>query len=86
MMNCSKTEIRLKPQNGKIPLARDGEGKGHKDWEKTIDQPLQKRWVCGVAEEDNDRLGSSNGPHTNDLWTQKYTRLCIKALIFYGYK
>jgi hypothetical protein len=40
-------------------------------------QPLQKGpaitkgWVCGVAEEDSDWLGSSTGPHTNEVWTGK---------------
>jgi hypothetical protein len=28
-----------------------------------------KGWVCGVAEKDSDWLGSSNGPHTKEVWT-----------------
>jgi hypothetical protein len=28
-----------------------------------------KGWVCGVAEEDSDWLGSSTGPHTKEVWT-----------------
>jgi hypothetical protein len=45
-----------------------------------------KGWVCGVAEEDSDWLGSAIGPHTKEVWTGKITRLCSKALISYGYK
>jgi hypothetical protein len=30
-----------------------------------------KGWVCGVAEEDSDWLGSSIGPHTKEVWTGK---------------
>jgi hypothetical protein len=45
-----------------------------------------KGWVCGVAEEDRDWLGSSTGPHTKEVWTMPAARLCNKALISYGYK
>jgi hypothetical protein len=45
-----------------------------------------KGWVCGVAEEDSDWLGSSTRPHTKEVWTGKIARLCSKALISYGYK
>jgi hypothetical protein len=27
-----------------------------------------KGWVCGVAEEDSDLLGSMTGPHTQEVW------------------
>jgi hypothetical protein len=30
-----------------------------------------KGWVCKVAEEDSDWLGSSTGPHTKKVWTRK---------------
>jgi hypothetical protein len=30
-----------------------------------------KGWVCGVAEEDSDWLGSSTGPHTKEVWIGK---------------
>jgi hypothetical protein len=45
-----------------------------------------KGWVCEVAEEDSDWLGSLTGPHTKGVWTGRYARLCSKALISYGYK
>jgi hypothetical protein len=45
-----------------------------------------KGWVCEVAEEDSDWLGSSTGPHTKEVWTGMYAQLCNKALISYGYK
>jgi hypothetical protein len=45
-----------------------------------------KGWVCKVAEEYSDWLGSSTGPHTKEVWIGKIARLCSKALISYGYK
>jgi hypothetical protein len=47
-------------------------------------QWITKGWVCGVAEEDNDWLGSLTGPHTKEVWTKLAARLCSKALISYG--
>ena len=43
-----------------------------------------KGWACGVAEKGGDWLGSSTGPHTKEVWTGKYARLCSKALISHG--
>jgi hypothetical protein len=37
---------------------------------------LTKGWVCGVTEKNGDWLGSSTGPHTKEVWTGKYARLC----------
>jgi hypothetical protein len=34
-------------------------------------QWIKKGWVCGVAEEDSDWLGSSTGPHTKEVWIGK---------------
>jgi hypothetical protein len=34
-------------------------------------QWITKGWVCGVAEEDSDWLGSSTRPYTNEVWTGK---------------
>jgi hypothetical protein len=31
-------------------------------------------------------LDHKTGPHTKEVWTGKYARLCSKALISYGYK
>jgi hypothetical protein len=45
-----------------------------------------KGWVCKVAEEDSDWLGSSTKPHTKEVWTKLAARLCNKALISYWYK
>jgi hypothetical protein len=38
----------------------------------------QRRTVIG--------LDHKTGPHTKEVWTGKYARLCSKALISYGYK
>ena len=43
-----------------------------------------KGWAYGVAEKGSDWLGSSTGPHTKEVWTGKYARLCSKALISHG--
>jgi hypothetical protein len=45
------------------------------------------KWVgLRVAEKNGDWLGSSTGPHTKEVWTGKYARLCNKVLISHGYK
>ena len=43
-----------------------------------------KGWACGVAKKGGDWLGSLTGPHTKEVWTGKYARLCRKVLISYG--
>jgi hypothetical protein len=37
--------------------------------------------LCG---EGSDWLGSMTGPHTKEVWTGMYARLCSKALISFG--
>jgi hypothetical protein len=37
--------------------------------------------LCG---EGSEWLGSMIGPHTKEVWTGMYARLCSKALIFFG--
>jgi hypothetical protein len=45
-----------------------------------------KGWVCEVAEEDSDWLGSQDwAPHIGSV-DEQATRMCSKALISYGYK
>jgi hypothetical protein len=39
-----------------------------------------------VVGRNSDWLGSTAGPHTKEVWTGKYVRLCSKVLITYGYK
>jgi hypothetical protein len=34
-------------------------------------QWITKVWVCRVAEENSDWLGSLTGPHTKEVWTGK---------------
>jgi hypothetical protein len=38
----------------------------------------QRRTVIG--------LDHKTGPHTKEVWREKYARLCSKAFISYGYK
>jgi hypothetical protein len=47
---------------------------------------LQKGRYAGSQRRTVIGLGSSTGPHTKEVWTGKYARSCIKALISYGYK
>jgi hypothetical protein len=39
-----------------------------------------------TPEKNGDWLGSSTGPHTTEVWTGKYARLCSKVLISHEYK
>jgi hypothetical protein len=47
---------------------------------------LTNGWVYGVMEKNSDWLGSPTGPHTKEVWMEKYARLCSKVLISHGYK
>ena len=43
-----------------------------------------KGWLCGVAEEGSDWLGSYTGPHTMEVWTGTYARLVTRIRSLMG--
>jgi hypothetical protein len=66
--------------------SRSGLPKGRRPAWIVSEVGTTKGWVCGVAKEDSDWLGSLTGPHTKEVWTKLVARLCSKALISNGYK
>jgi hypothetical protein len=84
-LNRGRDYLRVGGRRG-LYQSRSGLPKSRRPARIVSEVGTTKGWVCEVAEEDNDWLGSSIGPHTKEVWMMLATRKCNKALISYGYK
>jgi hypothetical protein len=84
-LNRGRDYLRVGGRRGLYQL-RSGLTKSRRPARIVYEVGTTKGWVCEVAEEDRDWLGSLTGPHTKEVWTGKIAWLCSKALISYGYK
>jgi hypothetical protein len=69
-LNRGRDYLRVGGRRG-LCQSRSGLPKGRRPAWIVSEVGTTKGWVCGVAEEDIDWLGSPIGPHTQEVWMSK---------------
>jgi hypothetical protein len=84
-LNRGRDYLRVGGRRG-LCQSRSGLPKSRRPARIVSEVGTTKGWVCEVAEEDSDWLGSQDWAPYKGSVDDLMTRMCSKALISYGYK